>query len=280
MAGVLSLLSWLAFPLYVVLGLRVRARTPRFPPPPGPVDGHLPESPLVDKKEPVGKGPVKRNPGDASMSVDAPIQLLVLGDSSAAAVGLARQEDGLAPQLAAELFKRTGRGVTWRIAGFNSATAGDLRSHVVHNLEPVPYTHILLSVGFNDLKNFHSRRRFLGEFGTLIYALKARFPQSAIYWPQMLEPDDVPGLPRPLAAILEMRRRILDPLGCCVCRERGAIAVPAMRNLPREAFCSDGIHPSEQGFRGWAVHLADWIVASEAGTPSLNEMASRRSPRG
>lgn len=235
MAGLPPFLSWLALPLYAVEGTRVRARTPRFPPPPGPVTGRV---------------------GAPWQAGDDEIRLLVLGDSSAAAVGLDRQEDGLAPQLAEALAARSGRSVVWRAAGFNSATSGQLRDHVVPALEPAPYTHVLLSVGFNDLKNFHSGRRFLREFGGLIYAVKARFPESRIFWSQLLDPAEVPGLTPRLAAILRLRRRALDPLGACLCRERGAIAIPAMQGLPPEAFCSDGIHPSRQGFRGWAEHLA------------------------
>jgi lysophospholipase L1-like esterase len=232
-----SLLSWLALPLYAVEGTRVRARTHRHPPPPGPVSGRV-----------GGKA-------------GEPLRLLVLGDSSSAAVGLTRQEDGLAPCLAEALCEKSGRPVEWRAAGFNSATAGMLRDHVVHNLEPVPYTHVLLSVGFNDMKNYHARRRFLKEFGGLIYAVKARFPESRLYWSRMLDPADVPGLPPHLAAILKLRMSILDPVGACLCRERGATAIPAMRGLPARAFCDDGIHPSEAGFSGWAGHLASHMHA-------------------
>ncbi|WP_306031256.1 SGNH/GDSL hydrolase family protein [Stappia sp. MMSF_3263] len=235
-------LSTLALPLYAVAGLRLRARTHRFPPADGPVFGHaLPED---------GEG------GGANR-----LRLLVLGDSSAAAVGIARQEDGLAPCIAASLARRRGCRVDWHAAGFNSATTGMLRDHVVHNLEPVPYSHILISAGFNDLKNFHSGRRFRQEFGGLIYALKARFPESRIYWSQVLAPDDVPALTPLVRALLRPRAVEIVRLGQCLCRERGVAAIPAAKGLPRRAFCADGIHPSEEGFAGWAEHVAEHMQA-------------------
>lgn len=230
--------SSLALPLYAVAGLWLRARTQRFPPAEGPVFG------LAQPEDGEGGGANR-------------LRLLVLGDSSAAAVGIARQEDGLAARLAGEMAARSGRAVEWRAAGFNSATTGMLSDHVVHNLEPVAYSHVLISAGFNDLKNFHSGRRFRTEFGGLIYALKARFPESRIHWSQVLSPDDVPALTPLLRAILRPRAAEFDRLGRCLCRERGAIAIPAMRGLPRAAFCSDGIHPSEAGYAGWAEHVAD-----------------------
>ena len=57
------------------------------------------------------------------------IALLVLGDSSAASVGIGNSEDGLAAQLAVLISQRTGRAVRWRAAGFNSATSGQIRDH-------------------------------------------------------------------------------------------------------------------------------------------------------
>ena len=64
--------------------------------------------------------------------------MLVLGDSSAASVGIGKTENGLAAQLANLIGDKTGRAVRWRAAGFNSATAGQIRDHVVPNLSVEP----------------------------------------------------------------------------------------------------------------------------------------------
>lgn len=243
MVDVAAGLSWIAFPLYAVLGLHVRGRTPRLPPAAG--------SPL----------------GQAGEAGKPPARLLVIGDSSAASVGIARQSDGMASRLAETLAPRLGAPVEWRAAGFNSATAGSLRDHVVHNLEPVAYSHILITVGFNDMKNFHSGRRWAKEFGGLIYALKARFPEARLYWSQMLDPAEMPALPPVLAAILRQRMRLFNRLGACLCGERGAVAIPPAVGLPPVGFCPDGIHPSEAGYLGWAEHVAPYMAAEAAEAP-------------
>lgn len=66
----LALLTWFAFPVYIWQGLGVRRRTSRMLPAQGPV--------MHDIK---GKAPT--------------ISLLVLGDSSAASVGIGNSENGL-----------------------------------------------------------------------------------------------------------------------------------------------------------------------------------------
>lgn len=126
-----ALLTWLAFPVYVWQGLGVRRRTSRMLPAQGPVMHEI-----------AGGQPA--------------VWLLVLGDSSAASVGIEKSENGLAAQLAVLISQRTGRAVRWRAAGFNSATSGQIRDHVLPNLSADPWTHIVLAIGTNDTKNFHS----------------------------------------------------------------------------------------------------------------------------
>ncbi len=120
------------------------------------------------------KGPVRHR----IAGTGEPLQLLVLGDSSSAGVGVDLSEEGLASQLAGRLGQLTGRPVIWRSAGFNSATSGQIRDHVLPNLSADPWTHIVITLGTNDAKNFHTTRRFKKEFGGLLYALRAKWPEA------------------------------------------------------------------------------------------------------
>ena len=166
-------LSWLGLPVYVWQGLSVRRASVRLAPPP--------QLPVVELK---GKG--------------KPVSILFLGDSSAAGVGVDDFEQCVAGRLPHLLKKATARPIYQRTAGNNSATAGQLRDFVVPNLEPVAYDFIVLSIGVNDAKNFHSASRFKKEFGTLLYALSARFPSATIVWQNLLDMEGIPILPSPL----------------------------------------------------------------------------------
>jgi hypothetical protein len=98
--------TWLALPIYVWQGLGVRRRTTRLSPPHNPGSLTFP-----------GKG--------------EPIRLLVIGDSSAAGVGvdtIDKSFAGILPRLVAE---RSGRPVHARIAGMKSATTAHIRDHAV-----------------------------------------------------------------------------------------------------------------------------------------------------
>ena len=234
-----SLLSWLAFPVYAWQGVRVRLRTPRMLPPTGPVRH------LIEGAEPA-------------------VNLLVLGESSAAGVGIDQTEEGLAARLAGLIRERTGRRVVWRAAGFNSATAGQLRDHVVPNLAAEAWDHIVLAVGTNDAKNFHTVGRFKREFGGLVYALRAKWPEARIVWSPVVEMTLVPALPPLLGKVLEIRASLINRMGERLCLERGA--VPAARLPipdPQAGFSRDGFHASAAGYGAWAEHLAEVVMADE-----------------
>jgi lysophospholipase L1-like esterase len=244
MSRIATLLTWFAFPVYVWQGLGVRRRTERMFP---------------------AKGPVLH----AIAGGEPPLSLLVLGDSSAASVGIGHSENGLAAQLALILSKRTGRAVRWRAAGFNSATSGQIRDHVLPNLSADPWTHIVLSIGTNDTKNFHSLPRFKKEFGGLLYALRAKWPEARVVWSPVVEFTRVPALPPLLGRILEIRAQAINGLGERLCLERGAVPSARLPILdPQLGFSTDGFHASEAGYRAWAEHLAD-LVLGEAENSAL-----------
>lgn len=229
------LLTWLALPVYVWQGVGVRLRTERLLPPIGSFTGEL-----------EGKGET--------------VRLLVLGDSSAVGIGVTTTADNLAGYLGTILNRRSGQPVFWRAAGFNSATSGQIRDHVVPNLERAPWTHIALSVGTNDIKNFHTLSRFKREFGGLIYALKARFPDAEIFWSQAIDMRKVPALPEPMASLLEIRAEAFNRLGARLCAERGVTAVPRLAGIEPEGFSDDGFHAGSNGYRSWAEHLTDYVL--------------------
>jgi lysophospholipase L1-like esterase len=130
----------------------------------------------------------------------------------------------------------------------------------------------VLAVGTNDMKNFHSARRFRREFGGLLYALKARFPRARVFWSPVVDMRQVPALPELLARILEIRAGVINRTGEELCRERGALAVTRLPvEDPASGFSRDGFHASEAGYEAWAAHLAPILLET------LNSDGSARS---
>ncbi|MBO6639778.1 MAG: SGNH/GDSL hydrolase family protein [Roseitalea sp.] len=230
-----ALYSWAMFPVYAWQGIRLRMRIERLLPAPVPTQGSF--------------------AGHA-----APVRLLVMGDSTVASVGMERLEDTLAFNIAKAVNERTGQSVVWRAAGGNSATASDLRDFIVPHVAQHDWTHVALSVGINDMKNFHVVRRFKRDFGALIYAVRTRFPQARIVWCPIPDMRQCPALPQTLGRILAARAELINAMGARMCRERGAIVTDPVPPQSIEAFARDGFHPNGEGYRVWGRHFARWIA--------------------
>lgn len=232
------LLAWPLFPVALWQAMGVRRRITRMLPAPGPHEGRF-----------AGKGEA--------------IRLLVLGDSSAAGVGVVDMRDSLAGHLARLVAESTGRPVAWRAAGFNSATSGQIRDHVIKHLPRDGFSHVVLAIGTNDAKNFHAMPRVKKEFGGLAYALRARFPSARIVWSPVIDMTAMPALPPFLARILESRASALNALCAGLAAERGLIAATRLEVRDQAGFAEDGFHAGPEGCRIWAEHLLPLIAAEQ-----------------
>ncbi len=232
---IISIITWLFYPFYLVQGLWLRAQGDRTFPADGVVEGSV-----------EGKAPF--------------INLLVVGDSSAASVGIANRADGLATQLARKLNEKTGRAVQYTSSGHHAAVSEEIRDYVVPNLKRQNYSHIVIALSTNDIKNFHTIARWEKGFGGLLYALHARFPRAQIWWMEPLDFRFVPRLAQPLMTILNLRARLFAKSGIELCEERGVYSTPPLKNILPEDFCSDGFHAGEKGFQKWAEQLSGYMV--------------------
>ncbi len=245
------LLSWLGLLFYVWQGLALRQRIFRMLPPTQPTS-------ITIK----GSGGAKQQP----------LRILVIGDSTVVGVGVDNFDHSIAGWLPRILVKALDKSVYVKPHGNNSATSAQIRDFVVPHIEREPFDYISLNIGTNDAKNFHSGNRFCRDFGTLIYALKSRFPGAIIIWPGVTDLAHIPALPFPLNKILSVRSRIMSRNGKILCEERGALAPKSKWKPTLDNFSDDGFHASSKGYKEWAEGIAEIIVELEE-----NRTSERRS---
>ncbi len=220
-------------------GRRLRRETPRLPDAPGPWRGAV--------------------EGDG-----APLHLLVLGDSTAAGVGVEHADLGLGGRLAEALADRTGRAVSWRAHGRNGATAGDLvHGYLAAALEG-PVDVLFLTVGANDALALRSARAFRRDVRRILRATRAQHPASVVLMSSLPAFFRFRLLPEPLRGTLYRHSRALEAAARTVVdAEPEARMSPPPPPYTEGFFASDEFHPSALGYRDWAEFaVAD---AAEAG---------------
>ncbi|MGB1838427.1 MAG: SGNH/GDSL hydrolase family protein [Marinobacter adhaerens] len=228
------LTTTLLFPVLLYQGKQARRTTPRLPEAGGSPCGQY------------GEGtPAKR--------------VLVIGESTAAGVGVETHDQGLASQLAREIHERTGQTIAWHTFGVNGIRLGAL----IHKLETAELPEadvVLLSMGVNDTTGFTPRFRFRRQLRALRELLAPRYsgPILLLSVPPM---HLFTALPSPLRHVMGWRAQQLDNLYIQLARQLPEdfryVNYPVVTDP--ELLARDGYHPGQKGYRYIAEALADRV---------------------
>ncbi len=221
----------LLFPVLLYQGKRARKNTPRLPEAQGSPCGQY------------GEG-------------TPDLRFLVLGESTAAGVGVSRHELGLASQLAQILHERTGQTIAWHTFGVNGIRMGQLNRKLA-SMELPRADVVLLSMGVNDTTGFTPRYRFRRQLLALRNMLAPRYP-GPLYLLSVPPMHLFTALPSPLRQIMGWRARQLNQVYEQLARQAPEDfqyrSYPAITDA--SLLASDGYHPSDRGYRAIAEVLA------------------------
>jgi lysophospholipase L1-like esterase len=190
------------------------------------------------------------------------LRLLVVGDSSAAGVGVADQAQALAMPLAALLAKRLGGSVSWQLAaqtGINTAQARDWIARLPLN----PADVVVTALGVNDVSSQVSAARFVTETASLWSDLRKH---TGARWAVMsgLPPMHMlSAVPNPLRWYLGRYASWLDIAvrEWCEAQRLGYLALQWASDPA--CLAEDGFHPGPALYPQWAERLADLVVAHQ-----------------
>lgn len=225
-------------PLLVVQALHTRRRIPRLPEAAGPRQGQ------------VGRG--------------APLALLVVGDSSAAGVGVARQSQALAAPLARYLAADAGRRVHWQLVARSGVTTA-MALELLRSAPPQPADVAVVVTGVNDVVDHVPTRRALAARDALVNWLRNTAGVSHVVFAPLPPVHQFPGLPAPLRWIAGADARRHDRALAAWALTRGDVSyVDIGLQLNRGVMASDGFHPGAPVYRQCATMIARHIAQREA----------------
>ncbi|WP_168797764.1 SGNH/GDSL hydrolase family protein [Aliishimia ponticola] len=181
------------------------------------------------------------------------LRLLVIGDSSAAGVGVMRQEQALTPQLAANLAD--GRKVTWHLAARNGATTADAPG-LLAPLKGEAFDLAYVIFGVNDAKDLRSERAWRRDLSALTDTLKQNHGAPRIFFSGLPPIRAFPLLPEPLRSVLSLRAQRFDHALQKVARRSACHHLPIDVPLDPAGMAEDGFHPGAGIYTTWAEHAA------------------------
>ena len=216
------------FPVILTQGLWVAWRATQMPEAEGPRTGTL------------GQGP--------------DLRVLIVGDSSAAGVGVRHQDEALAGQTVQRLARDF--TVHWQVIAKTGATAQDTVARL-ERAQARPFDIAITALGVNDSKNGVSSYAWRKNYAEVLCILKHRFEVRAITVCGLPPIHDFPLLPHPLKGVLTRRVRYFDQiLQDIVAREDMATFLPMPSSLNPMDMAIDGFHPGPSIYAEWADHTA------------------------
>ncbi len=224
-------------PLFVAQALRVRRTAQSLPEANGPREGT------------VGKGPVLR--------------LAIIGDSSAAGVGVTTQSHALAGQLTELLAQNF--TVTWHLDAVTGATTRSTLTRL-EQVQPRPTDIIITALGVNDVTRLVPARSWVHQQNMLFARLETLFTPRQIYASGMPPLDRFPLLPEPLRWSLGRHARKLEAARVkALSGKRGVTHVPFSLPLDPALMASDGFHPGPDIYHLWGKEMANRITSDWPG---------------
>jgi lysophospholipase L1-like esterase len=192
------------------------------------------------------------------------VRLLVVGDSTAAGVGVTYMCDALPPQLAAMVAARRGCTVAWTVSARTGATASFAADELVA-AAPLEQDIAVVLVGVNDIVKMTPRQVWRASMDRLVDALQMHVrPGGRIVLAGLPNLGKFRIFPQPLRAVLGWHGRALDREGRQIAMRRPEVMRVAMPPVSwPEMFAEDRFHPNAAAYRALAAHFAAALTTYE-----------------
>ena len=222
-------------PVLVAQAVWTRARLPRLPEADGARAGAA------------GRGPLLR--------------LLIVGDSSAAGVGVARQSDALAGQLARALATQCAARVQWQLLARSGLTSAACLQMLEAEAALAADVAVVV-LGVNDVIDQVPSQRALRARAAIANRLRNGHGVAHVVFAPLPPVHRFPGLPQPLRWVAGADARRHDRAVAAWAAARGDVShVPIDLPLNRGVMGADGFHPGAPVYRVCGFALAEHIAA-------------------
>ncbi len=198
--------------------------------------------------------PEARGSREGQTGAGPALRLLVIGDSTAAGVGVETQAEALLGQLATNLARD--HAVTWTLVARSGAIVPDLHE-MLAEVEG-SFDCALVCQGVNDAKNGRLQPNFEREYAALLRTLTGRFGVRCVVCSGLPPMQFFTLLPRPLRDVLGARAARFDrAIARLADAHPGAQFLPMNFTQDVSLMASDGFHPGPQIYAMWAERAAE-----------------------
>ena len=213
--------------------------------------------------------------GVSSVSSEKSLQMLTIGDSTMASVGVKTHQEGFTGALANELAVKLKNDINWKVYAKNGYNAKKVKEKIINLITEKSIDFIVIGIGGNDAFELNTPKRWNKDVRGLIKTVKLRFIDVPIIFVNMPPLKELPAFTSllrftigNLVSILGKElEKIVNDFENVYYYTKNVNTTELIKryNLkvkPSEFF-SDGIHPSKTTYGIWARDFADFITQSK-----------------
>ena len=200
------------------------------------------------------------------------LQVLLIGESTIAGVGVATHKEGFCGTLADELADKLQASISWKVYARSGYTAQRIKEKTLPRIVETTADLIVIGLGGNDAFTLNSPGKWGLHVRSLIIALKRRFGETPIVFINM---PPIKAFPAFTSLIKFSIGNLVEMLG-----EQLQKTIKEYNNvyysgriikvndwitqlgptLTVKDFFSDGVHPSQLAYQTWAKDAAVFIL--------------------
>jgi lysophospholipase L1-like esterase len=221
-------------PVLVTQAVMTRARLPRLPEAGGARQGEI------------GRG--------------ALLRLLILGDSSAAGVGVQDQAQALAGHLTRSLAREAARCVRWRLVARSGVTSAQCVA-LLDEIRGQAFDIAVVVLGVNDVIDQVPSHHAVAAREAIANRLRNAHGVEHVVFAPLPPVHQFPGLPQPLRWVAGRDARRHDSAAARWAATRRDVShVPIEVPFNRGVMARDGFHPGEPVYRVCGAALAEHVA--------------------
>jgi lysophospholipase L1-like esterase len=197
---------------------------------------------------------------EGALGAGPALRLLVAGDSSAAGVGVARQEQAVVGHLVRALHRATGRRIEWQLHARTGLTTRGVHA-LLAEAEPFGADVAVVITGVNDVIDQVTTRRAVRDRAALADWLLGTAGVRHVVFAPLPPVHRFPLLPEPLRRVMGADARRHDAALARWAATRSDVSHAAFDlDLDAAGMASDGFHPGEPVYRACGEALAGHVA--------------------
>ena len=235
-------------PLLYFEGKKIRKKTPTLP----------------EAKEPVGY---------INNNLDKTINILTIGESTIAGVGVKYHKNGFTSSLANTLSTKFKSNVNWHVYAKSGFTLKQVCDKIIPKITETSADIIVIGMGGNDAFTLNSPKKWVTSVEKSIKLLQDKFPDTPIFFTNMPPIKEFPPFTKSIKFVIGNLVEILGKrLNTAIINKENVFYNDEIITLKQwskkhnldysnsKTYFSDGVHPSELTYKLWGKEMATFIT--------------------